>query len=362
MRRIFLAVALLLAWVAAAWGAPPPEIVLESARYTKTSQDVDFDAIVPYQKMLLTFTFNTNESVIFLDVNIVTGARRDASTITITAIGGLKHGAQFELMSLEEGSITLTARNITGESSTFTQTMKAIEGTPPEETEAIKVKLTPSEIRLNVGEQIEVTASGDPEITIFNDATWEIDNKSVASVEGDFPFFAYVRGIQNGETLLKYTVHDRIQDTYGTATAKVIVGTVTPPASQDVTPPASQDITPPASQDITPQGSITLNKDILQLYVGQSETLTATVTGYQAPVIWGTSDTAIATVSNGTVNAIAFGDAIITARAGDNVASCNVFVRLPDTKGEPDSGGSGGGCNAGFLGLAALAAMAMKKR
>lgn len=353
MKRLFLALVIWVCSVAAAWGAPP-EIVLESARYTKTSQDVDFDAIVPYQKMLLTFTFNTTESVIFLDVNIVTGARRDASTITITAIGGLKHGAQFELMSLEEGSITLTARNITGESSTFTQTMKAIEGTPPEETEAIKVQLTPSEIRLNVGEQIEVTASGDPEITIFNDATWEIDNTSVASVEGDFPFFAYVRGIQNGETLLKYTVHDRIQDTYGTATAKVIVGATTPPASQDVTPPASQ--------DITPQGSIMLNKDILQLYVGQSETLTATVTGYQAPVIWGTSDATIATVNNGTVNAIAFGDAIITARAGDNVASCNVFVRLPDTKGEPDSGGGGGGCNAGFLGLAALAALAMKKR
>jgi len=308
MRRIFLAVALLLAWVAAACGAPP-EIVLESARYAGTSQDVDFDAIVPYQKMLLTFTFNTTESVIFLDVNIVTGARRDASTITITAIGGLKHGAQFELMSLEEGSITLTARNITGESSTFTQTMKAIEGTPPENQDYIKVELNPSEIRLKRGEQIRVTASGDPEITIFNEGTWEIEDTTIATVDSDFPDIAYVLGQGNGETTLKYTVHDRFTDAYGTATAKVIVGATTPPASQDVTPPASQDITPPASQDITPPASDDVTPP--------------------APNIPNPTPTPTPT---------------------------------PNSTPSTNESGGGGGCNAGFLGLAALAALAMKKR
>ena len=308
MRRLFLALVVLVCSVAAAWGAPP-EIVLESARYAGTSQDVDFEAIVPYQKMLLTFTFNTIESMIFLDVNIVTGARRDTSTITITGIGELKHGAQFELMSLEEGSITLTARNTAGEASTFTQVMKAIEGTPPENQDYIKVELNPSEIRLKRGEQIRVTASGDPEITIFNEGTWEIEDTTIATVDSDFPDIAYVLGQGNGETTLKYTVRDRFTDAYGTATAKVIVGATTPPTSQDVTPPASQDITPPASQDITPPASDDVTPPAPNI---PTPTPTPTPT--------------------------------------------------PNSTPSTNESGGGGGCNTCFLGLAAMAALAMKKR
>lgn len=306
MKRLFLALVVLMCSVVAAWGAPP-EIILESAIYTETSQDVDFEAIAPYKNMLLTFIFNTTENAIFLDVNIETGARTDARTVTITGIGELRHGMQFELMSLEEGSITLTARNSAGESSTFTRHIKAIEWTPPENTNYIKVELIPSEIRLEVGDQIRVTASGDPEITIFNEATWEIEDTTIATVDSDFPHIAYVRGHSNGETTLKYTVHDRFTDAYGTTTAKVIVRTT--PAT-----PATPNTPATPSTPTTPDSTVTPN----------------------TPETPNTPDTP-------------------TPPTPDNP----VTPQTPDRK--EDTGGSGGGCNAGFLGLAVLAALAMKK-
>lgn len=82
----------------------------------------------------------------------------------------------------------------------------------------------------------------------------------------------------------------------------------------------------------TKVSSITLSESTLSIAEGETETLTATVLPENADVkdlVWGTSDAAVATVSNGAVTGVAAGSAIITAIAADGSgvsASCSVTV------------------------------------
>lgn len=78
-----------------------------------------------------------------------------------------------------------------------------------------------------------------------------------------------------------------------------------------------------------PVTSVTLDKTALELTVGDTATLTATVTPDTATdknVTWTTSNDKIATVKNGTVTAVSEGEATITAKAGDVAATCKVTV------------------------------------
>ena len=73
--------------------------------------------------------------------------------------------------------------------------------------------------------------------------------------------------------------------------------------------------------------SVTLNKTELTLELGDEETLTVTVAPDDATdktVTWTSDNTAVATVENGKVTAVAAGNATITAKAGDKTAACAV--------------------------------------
>ena len=80
------------------------------------------------------------------------------------------------------------------------------------------------------------------------------------------------------------------------------------------------------SSIVTPSESITLNKNALALTIGGSETLTANLNGIEGDVEWTTSDSAIATVENGVVTAVAVGNCTITAKCGEYEATCTVNV------------------------------------
>lgn len=83
---------------------------------------------------------------------------------------------------------------------------------------------------------------------------------------------------------------------------------------------------------------VSLNKTSLALEVGNSETLTATVTPSNATnkdVSWNSSDSSVATVENGRVTAKKAGSTVITVTTsdGNKTASCNVTV----TEKEPET-------------------------
>lgn len=101
--------------------------------------------------------------------------------------------------------------------------------------------------------------------------------------------------------------------------------------------------------------TISLNKGALNLTVGRSETLVATITPSDASKLgiqWTSSDDAVATVDeNGTVTAVAVGVATITARTVDGgyTATCAVAVDASQNQSYVDmgSGHFGAVCNLG---------------
>ena len=104
--------------------------------------------------------------------------------------------------------------------------------------------------------------------------------------------------------------------------------------------------------EIVPVSQITLNKAETSISVGNSETLTATVTPENAAnkaLTWASSDEDVATVApDGTVTAVKAGAATITATAADGSgksATCTVTVIGGTTPSQPGSstGGSSGG-------------------
>lgn len=78
---------------------------------------------------------------------------------------------------------------------------------------------------------------------------------------------------------------------------------------------------------------VTLNEKEISLTPGQTSKLTATVTPEDAEydtVLWSTSNSDVATVAqDGTVTAVAAGDAVISAEAGEKKAECKVTVTVP---------------------------------
>ena len=75
---------------------------------------------------------------------------------------------------------------------------------------------------------------------------------------------------------------------------------------------------------------ISLDKTSLQLFVGDSETLSAKITPDNATspsISWHSSDKEVATVENGVVTAVAAGKATITATSSSFAAECEVEVK-----------------------------------
>ena len=81
---------------------------------------------------------------------------------------------------------------------------------------------------------------------------------------------------------------------------------------------------------LAPVSGITLNKNRLDLIIGDTETLTATITPADAdpkePITWTTSDETIATVDGGKVTAVKEGEATVTASSDGKSATCIVNI------------------------------------
>lgn len=156
-----------------------------------------------------------------------------------------------------------------------------------------EVKLGKTEVTLYVGEEETLTASVLPDNATDKTITWTSSDKSIASVES-----GKVKAVKKGEATITAKAGDK------TAEAKIVV--------------------------LAPVSGITLNKNRLDLIIGETETLTATITPADAdpkePITWTTSDETIATVDGGKVTAVKEGEATVTATSDGKSATCIVKV------------------------------------
>lgn len=179
--------------------------------------------------------------------------------------------------------------------------------------EVQSISLTQNNVSLNVGDDpIDVYYTVNPSTAWDNNVNYESNNTSVAEVYGSR---IYPKGIGNCK--------------------------ITARATNGVT--ATINVTVAQNANINAK-SITLNKDTLSIYNGTSSTLTATVTpaNHTDSILWKSSNTDVATVSNGVVTGKTKGVCTITAysSADANVkAECSVTVKdAIQLSGHPTSG------------------------
>lgn len=158
--------------------------------------------------------------------------------------------------------------------------------------EAPVVEIAEDNITLEVGRNVELIFTVSPNASV----DWSSDDSDIATVSN-----GKVTAVGAG----KATITAKAGDSVDTCSV-----TVEEPADPKVT-------------------GITVSPDTLDLTVGDTETLSPEVTadeGADTTVTWETSSRNVATVDNGKVTAVGPGTATITAKAGDQEATCEVKV------------------------------------
>ncbi len=190
--------------------------------------------------------------------------------------------------AIKEGSATITA-SAGGKSATCTVKISA-------KIVAVKsIILDRTSLSMQVGETEMLTATVNPANATDKTVTWSSSDVSVAMVS-------------DGKITAKKSGEATITAKLGTCVAECKV-TVTVSTE-----------------------SVTLDKTILSLAIGETARLTATVKPDDATdknVTWTSSDESVTKVDNGEVVAIKVGKATITARCGGKTAECAVTVAVP---------------------------------
>ena len=161
----------------------------------------------------------------------------------------------------------------------------------------ITIVLSPSSKELNINDEFVLSASVSGST---NPVTFSSTDSSVATVEAKSDTTARVKALSEG-----------------LATIIAKVGTKTASCSVTVMDPSS---------DVY----IALDRQSLQMTVGTTDALQATVRPSGAQVQWASTDPSVATVSNGTINALSVGSttisATVTADGQNRTATCQVSV------------------------------------
>ena len=170
----------------------------------------------------------------------------------------------------------------------------------PKLVRASAIELSESEKTVFVGDTFTITATVKPEDAFNRTVTWSSSDPSIATVDEN----GTVTAIAKGEAIITAESADGV-----TAECKVTV-----------------------EKKVS---AIELSESEKTVFVGDTFTITATVKpedAFNRTVTWSSSDPSIATVDeNGTVTAIAKGEAIITAESADGVkAECKVTVEKKD--------------------------------
>ena len=169
---------------------------------------------------------------------------------------------------------------------------------------------------LTEGDELTLTATVNPDNATNKNVTWSSSNGTVASVSN-----GKVIALKAG----KATITVKTEDGGKTATCEVTV-----------------------NAKVYPVTGVTLDKTSVELKEGDEFTLTATIKPENATnknVIWSSSDSTVASVSNGKVKSHKLGKVIITARAEgcDKEATCEIKVLAKGAGGNNEGVGENNG-------------------
>lgn len=193
---------------------------------------------------------------------------------------------------------TMITGSITYKGATYSSSCNIIVGEP-------KVTLSKTTLSMYVTDTQSIVASvvavdGNSVQDASSDITWTTSNSSIATVSSNGAVKAV--GVGSATITAKYY----FCGIYYSATCKVTVAS---------------------------KPDISLNKSSLSMYIGDSLTLSATVTPSGQSVSWSSSNTSVATVSNGKITAISNGTATITASFRYNgvnySTTCSITVIKP---------------------------------
>ena len=199
-----------------------------------------------------------------------------------------------KITAVKEGTATITVKTDDGgKTATCNVTVVA------KEIPVTSVSLDQTEIELIEGDELTLTATVKPENATNKNVTWSSSNSSVATVTD-----GVVTAIKAGTA----TITVKTDDGAKTATCNVTV------VAKEV-----------------PVTSVSLDQTEIELIEGDELTLTATVKPENATnknVTWSSSNSSVATVTDGVVTAIKAGTATITVKTDDGAktATCNVTV------------------------------------
>ena len=197
------------------------------------------------------------------------------------------------MTAVKAGSATITAK-AGDKSATCAVTVKA------KVVPVSSVSLNKATLELTEGDSETLTATVAPDNATNKTVTWSSSDASVATVDNG----GKVTAVKAGSATITAKAGDKSTTCAVTVKAKAI-----------------------------PVSSITLNETSIEIQVGESRLLVATVGPENATnkaVSWSSSDTTIVIVNQiGKVTALKSGTAIITAKAGDKTATCTVSVPVP---------------------------------
>ena len=273
-----------------------------------------FKVIVPAKTTKLSLYAGAWNGVSGLSLNI-TGASVNPSTIDLTADSGIANNSPFTLNGNEDNyKFDIALSNITEETAlTFTtniakravawrSTCEVVTSSSSTPVNVTSVTVSPSTKTVSIGDTAQLTTTVLPADATDKTVTWSSSDNSVATVSAN----GLVTALAVGTATITATSND---DNTIKGTCVVTVNNPTVSVT-----------------------SVELSLSEKTLTVGENFTLTATVKPTNATnkaVTWQTSNANVATVSNGTVTAVAAGSAVITVKTtdGNKTATCNVTVQ-----------------------------------
>ena len=201
--------------------------------------------------------------------------------------------------AINVGTVTITVKTVNGKSASCIVTVKA-NAIPVSE-----VRLDKQMVKTTVNNRIYLTATVSPSNATNKKVLWSSDNQLVAKVS------------------------DGVIETVGVGTAKITATSVNGKK-------ATCDVIVTSDNDNVEVTKVELDRSSLSLKVGNKDTLRVTITPSNATnknVLWSSSNTSVATVSNGVITAYGVGESVITVTTTNGLkASCKVTVTSNETQ------------------------------